>query len=205
MTRLFLIRHGQSEMNAQKRVQGWLDSPLDEVGRAQARSLANRLRYNELQVVYTSSLIRALETAEIVAEALQVPTVVDERLQERGVGDVTGLNREEIESQFPEWIKQWEESRLIPAPGGEPTDLFWRRVSAVFNEIVDSFPDGPVAVVTHGGVLQVNLGQLLGQAQGYSPPFSFGNCSISVVETTGRGSRIHMLNDRCHLDVEDEG
>jgi broad specificity phosphatase PhoE len=167
--------------------------------------LADRLRAKAVQVVYTSSLNRALETTEIVAEMLQVPTVVDERLRERGVGDLTGLNREEIESQFPEWLKQWEESRRIPAPGGEPTDLFWQRVSAVFGEIVGSYPNGDVAVVTHGGVLQVYLSQILGMDQGYSPPFSFGNCSISEVEITERGIRVLVVNDQCHLDREGEG
>ena len=205
MTHLVLIRHGRSEMNAQRRVQGWLDSPLDEIGRAQARLLADRLRDWELQVIYSSNLRRSLETAEIVTQVLQVPIVVDERLRERGVGDLTGLNREEIESQFPDWIRQWEENRRVSAPGGEPTDLFWRRVSAVFGEIVVSVPEGSAAVVTHGGVLQVYLSQLLGMDQGYSPPFSFGNCSISEVEITERGSRVHMLNDRCHLDEEDVG
>ena len=205
MTHLVLIRHGRSEMNAQRRVQGWLDSPLDEIGRAQARLLADRLRDWELQVIYTSSLKRALETAEIVAQVLQVPTVVDERLRERGVGDLTGLNREEIESQFPEWLRQWEGNRRVSAPGGEPIGLFWSRVSAVFGEIVDNITEGSVAVVTHGGVLQVYLSQLLGMEQGYSPPFSFGNCSISEVEITEHGSRVHMLNDRCHLYGEDMG
>jgi probable phosphoglycerate mutase len=96
VTRLLLIRHGRSTWNAIKRIQGQADPLLDEVGREQARRLAERLRDNAPVVLYTSSLRRAQETAEIIGETPGVEVTSDERLKEYDVGDITGLTWEQI-------------------------------------------------------------------------------------------------------------
>lgn len=202
MTRLLLVRHGRSELNAAGRVQGWLDSPLDELGREQAQQLAHRLRVEQPQAVYTSTLRRARQTAEVIAVALGIPLAADERLRERDAGALTGLNPAEIEEQFPEWVQQWRDSRRMAAPpqGEQPAD-FCARVVAVFDEIASRHPDGAVSVVTHGGVLATYLGHLLGLEPGRWAPFSFGNGSLTVVDLGTDGPRIRLVNDRCHLEV----
>ena len=203
MVRLLLVRHGRSEMNAERRVQGWLDSPLDDMGRAQARALVKRLRTEAPALLYTSPLRRAQETAEIIAAALGIGVMGDERLKERGVGDLAGLTGAEIEARFPGFLESWRSTRMVAPPGGEAPRRFGERVAAAFEQIVARHPDSVVGVVTHGGVLAVYLGYLLGIETGRWAPFSFGNGSLSVVDIDGAGVRIRVVNERCHLPVEE--
>lgn len=201
MTRLLLVRHGRSEMNAAGRIQGWLDSPLDEVGRAQSLAVARRLQRESPVIVYTSTLRRASETAEIIGAELGLPVVPDERLIERGVGDIAGMNGEEIESQFPGFVEEWRLSRrMVVPPGGEAVEVFSARVRAAFDEIVGRHNGQVIVVVTHGGVLANYMGYLLGIEAGRWAPFSFGNGSLSVVEFGERGVRVLGINERCHLE-----
>lgn len=203
MTRLLLVRHGRSEANAQRRVQGWLDSPLDDVGRAQARAIALRLQHEAPEIVYTSPLCRAQETAEAIAQALSIPLVADERLRERGVGAITGLTNEEIGARFPGFQEQWQQSRkMVAPPEGEQPAPFYTRVQAAFQSIIDRHPHGNVVVVTHGGVLASYLAQLLDMPEGYWAPFSFGNGSLSIVDLNGADFRVRLINDRCHLNED---
>ena len=201
MTRLLLVRHGRSELNAVGRVQGWLDSPLDELGRAQSLAVARRLERESPVIVYTSTLRRASETAEIIGAELGLAVVPDERLIERGMGDIAGLSGDEIESRFPELIEEWRHSsRMVVPPGGEAVETFGARVRAVLGEIVERHAGQPVVVVTHGGVLAIYMGQLLGVETGRWAPFSFGNGSLSIVEFNEGGARVLGLNERCHLE-----
>ncbi len=203
MTRLLLVRHGRSQMNAEGRVQGWLDSPLDDVGRAQARAVARRVKGEGPQVLYTSPLLRARETAEIMAGELGVPLITDERLKEHGVGLITGLNFHEIEERFPHFFELWRSSRtvLLP-PDGEPPDVFRQRVVSALAEVVASHPDGVVGVVTHGGALGVYMLHLLQAQPDRRSPFSFGNGSLTIVDLDGNGPRIRLVNDQCHIERE---
>jgi probable phosphoglycerate mutase len=152
--------------------------------------------------LYTSTLRRARGTAEIIAAALDLPLVDDDRLRERNVGDIAGMNSAEIEDQFPGFMERWRSSRLITPPGGEGRERFWGRVKAAFDDIAARHPDGTVVVVTHGGVLATYMGYLLGLEPGIWPPMSFGNTSLSVVELNGDQPTIRLVNDRCHLKTE---
>jgi broad specificity phosphatase PhoE len=190
-------------MNAQRRVQGWIDSPLDALGRSQAEAVACRLRSEDPEALYTSTLRRARETAEIIVAAFDdLPLVGDDRLRERKVGDIAGMNSQEIEAQFPGLLKRWRESCMVCPPGAEPREGFWQRVVAVFDDIATRHPDGTVVVVTHGGVLATYMGHLLGLKEGRWPPISFGNTSLSIVVLNGGQPDIQLVNDRCHLKVE---
>src|SRR5687767_12818211 len=101
MTRVLLVRHGQSTWNAEGRWQGWADPPLSELGATQALTAANHVEH--VDAVVSSDLVRARETAEIIAKALGIAEVEAFRgLRERGAGDWTGLTRPEIEERWPE-------------------------------------------------------------------------------------------------------
>jgi probable phosphoglycerate mutase len=199
--RLWLIRHGQSQMNARRRVQGWIDSPLSALGRSQGEAVARRLEREKPDLLYASTLRRAYETAEIIAQALGgVPIVPDDRLRERDVGQIAGLNSQEIEEQYPGLLEKWRGTRFVAPPGGERTEDFWGRVIAAFQQITEGHPDQIVGVVTHGGVLAVYLGYLLGMEAGRWAPFSFGNGSLTAIDFTDGSFRVQVVNDRCHLD-----
>lgn len=204
MTRLILIRHGQSTWNAERRFQGWADPPLDDVGREQARRLAERLQGNGKGMValYTSPLQRARETAEIIGETLELPVISDERLKECGVGVLTGLTWAQIEEQYPDVKQSFEEAdENIKIQGGEDTEMFRARVTAVFDEIVAQHAGETVGVVSHGGTLGAYFNHLIGLPGRFSP-FRFGNTSLSVVEVNPTHPRILLANDTCHLGEE---
>lgn len=202
MTRLLLIRHGRSTWNAAKRIQGCADPPLDEVGREQARRLAQRLREYPPVALYTSPLQRAQETAEIIGQALGVPVVPDERLKEYDVGDITGLTWEQVVEQHPHVARRWTEaSESLEIPGEEGDASFQARVADAFGEIIAQHTDGPIGVVAHGGTLGAYLNHLIGLPTRFSP-FRFGNGSLSIVEVNPVRPRIVLLNDTCHLRGE---
>ena len=150
--RLLLVRHGESVWNAEGRWQGAADPPLSDAGRAQARSAAVALDGEGIDGVVSSDLVRALETATIVADALGLPApLVDPRWRERDVGEVSGLTREEIDTKWPGLLEQWRRGELESMPGGEP-DITPRVVDAL--EGVATAPVGACTLVlTHGGVI----------------------------------------------------
>ncbi|HET90301.1 MAG TPA: histidine phosphatase family protein [Chloroflexi bacterium] len=202
MSRLLLIRHGRSAWNAERRIQGWADPPLDEVGRAQARHIAERLRAEQPLKLYTSPLQRAAETAEIIGRALGAPVVVDDRLKEHGVGDLEGLTWEEVVDQYPDLAQRWDQGdEEITIPGEEEFDSFRARVTATCDEIAAHHTEQAVGIVTHGGVLSAYLNHLIGLPGRFSP-FRFPNCSLSVVQVNSTRPRILLLSDVCHLGGE---
>jgi len=202
MTRLLLVRHGQSTWNAQGRIQGWADPPLDETGHEQARRLALRLAAegHSISAIYSSPLLRAHQTAEAVGLALELTVQTDDRLKENDVGLLAGLTGDEIERQFPEWIAARRASlEGVPPPGGESRDAFAKRAVAVMGDIVAHHLDQTVAVVSHGGTLGVYLAHLLEMPIHRSLPFQFDNTSLSVVKVGERRVRLFKLNDTAHL------
>ena len=156
---IYLARHGETEWNRIGRWQGSTDIPLSEVGRAQARSLAHRLRDRGIGRVHASQLSRALETSQIVAAHLELPAPLgDARLQERGYGAFEGLTREQCAERFPDvWERYLADRRALP-PGAEPQPSVVGRITAALTEIASH--DSPasvgsaVLVVSHGGIIR---------------------------------------------------
>jgi 2,3-bisphosphoglycerate-dependent phosphoglycerate mutase len=201
---LLLIRHGESIANTEGRLQGQLDSPLSDRGRAQARALAARLQREGQSVaaIYASDLSRAAETAEILAASLAAPIHLDARLREYGVGALTGVIWSEVEFLFPElWQQLHESGEYVAFPEEEGNEAFHARLAAVLADILARHGDAEsVVVVGHGGSLGMLLAHLLGMDTRRPFPFRFGNASLSIVEAGGRRLRLALLNDTCHLD-----
>ena len=106
-TTIVLVRHGETDWNRDNRFQGHADPPLNETGRAQARALALELSGQTFAAAYTSPLLRAAETAAILATDLRVGTVPDDSLKEVDVGSWSGLTRAEVEERFPTEFARW--------------------------------------------------------------------------------------------------
>ena len=195
------MRHGRSTWNADRRIQGCADPPLDEVGREQARRLAERLRRDEepLVALYASSLQRAQETADIIGEALGLSVTLDDRLQEYDVGDITGLVWPQVEERFPEVARRWLAcDQTLELPGGELHAQFHARVVAAVDEILARHDKGPLGVVAHGGTIGAYIAHLLDIPTRYTP-FRFSNASLSIIEVEPVRPRIALLNETCHL------
>lgn len=201
--KLLLIRHGQSQGNAEHRIQGWLDLPLTDLGRDQMRALARRLQGDGwgVSALYASDLSRAAESGEILAAALDVSLSLDVRLREYHVGEFTGLTWQEVEERFPDLAAQWQRaSRRPPIPGEEGDQAFRARLAEAFEEIVAvHHPQETVAVVAHGGTFNAYLKHLLGLDLDIRGPFAFANAALSVVQLEEWGPRITLLNDTSHL------
>jgi broad specificity phosphatase PhoE len=139
VTTLLLVRHGETDWNAEGRLQGHTDRPLNDFGRRQARALADRLAGEDVTAVYASDLERARETAEILAERLGLPVVTEPDLRERNWGNwegLTGAERDRVEY------------------AGEAIEAHAERVLRAVRQIAELHPGGRIVVVTHGGSLR---------------------------------------------------
>jgi broad specificity phosphatase PhoE len=163
--RLYLARHGRTAWNALGRFQGHSDVPLDELGRAQAAELAQAL-HGRIQAVITSDLLRASETARIVADALEIPLLaLDSDLRERGYGVFEGLTRDECIARHPAIWSARERDRNFEPPGGEPRALVLARMQRGLGravELVRGRYDSAL-VVGHGSSLRMFIEVLTGE------------------------------------------
>ncbi len=202
--KLLLIRHGESVANTEGRIQGQLDSPLSDRGRAQAHALARRLVREGwlVSAIHSSDLARAAETAEILAAGLDAPMVLDERLREYGVGVLTGVVWQEVEFLYPEiWHGLRHNPLWTAIPGEEGNEVLHARLAAALTDIRSRHREQEtVALVSHGGSLGMILAHLLGLDPMRPKPFRFDNASLSVVEFRPRGPVLACLNDTGHLD-----
>jgi broad specificity phosphatase PhoE len=147
MTTILMARHGETDWNAERRVQGHTDRPLNDAGIAQARELADELSGERLDAVYASDLARALDTARAVAEPRGLAVVPLLELRERNFGTWEGLLDEEILERFPE-------AHTGPWGDDETPEQLDERVIAALHRIAESHPNGQVLVVSHGGPLR---------------------------------------------------
>ena len=150
MTRIVLIRHGETDWNVDGRYQGQADPPLNKKGWLQARQLAEQLQGAKIGVLYTSPLLRAKQTADIVARHLEIPLHVEPRLMEIHQGDWQTRLRAEIESLYPDLFRRWEtEPWQVTPPKGEHLSQVQKRVDTAIEEILARHPGEKVGVVAH--------------------------------------------------------
>lgn len=161
MTTLLLVRHGETDWNAEGKLQGHTDRPLNDFGRRQANTLADRLAGEDIAAIYSSDLARAKETAEIVGARVGVPVVVDPDLREKNWGTWEGLTGDE---------------RLKVEFAGESTEEHRDRTLRAIGRIVDRHPRERVVVVTHGGSVR----RVQAAVSGFALPV-IENCSVWAV------------------------
>ncbi len=181
MTRILLVRHGQSTWNADGRWQGRADPPLSELGRRQAEVAAETIATMDIGAIWASPLVRAHETATVMGKRLDLSVQFDPRLQERDAGEWTGKTRTEIEAGWPGFL----DSGRRPT-GFETNDVLHERALAAVHDIA-AIAHQPVVIVSHGGLIRV-VEQALG-SEPHSVP-NLGGLDICRVpnglELTGR-------------------
>ncbi|HKY17111.1 MAG TPA: histidine phosphatase family protein [Microthrixaceae bacterium] len=196
MIRLLLVRHGQSEWNADGRWQGQADPPLTELGRTQARHAAAAL--GAVDAIVSSPLDRAAETAAIISAELGIgPVLTEDDLQERHAGEFAGLTRDEIEVAYPGYLADGRRP-----PGWEDDDALLERVSGAIGRIAATIGDGDVLVVTHGGVV-MNLEGHLGTERHRLPNLSGRWLEVRDDGTLVLGERLDLLTG-AELTVPDQ-
>ena len=184
-TELLVVRHGQSEWNAIGRWQGHADPVLSELGRRQAYVASAAI--GAVDGIVSSDLLRAVETAAIIAQQLGVgPVVVDERLRERHVGEWTGLTKAQIDKGWPGWLDDGRRP-----DGFEDSEIVMERVHEALLAMREESPGGTLLVVAHGGVIR-SLAATHGLADG---PVAYLAGVTATVSSRGvsLGERIALL------------
>ncbi len=202
MLKLYLIRHGETDWNADGRIQGHSDIDLNARGYEQARRLAARLQEEgDFVAIYSSPLKRARRTAELAGSALNLPVISDVRLLERSLGQLEGLTMSEIKERFPEVHRAWHDGGTRPhIPGEETREDFVQRTRTFIRDVRAKHSEGRVIAITHGGTINMLLMTSLELDIERPLPFWIDNASINIVQWTERGVRLHVLNDTCHLN-----
>jgi broad specificity phosphatase PhoE len=151
MTDLCMVRHGQTNWNLEGRYQGQSEVDLNEVGIAQAHTLADKLNNHSFDAVYSSDLQRSLKTAQIIADRHNLSVFIDKRLREINQGEWEGMLVKTIQDRYEQlWVKRINEPADVRPPGGETVAEVAQRVYAALDDIALSYPKGRVLVVSHG-------------------------------------------------------
>jgi broad specificity phosphatase PhoE len=179
VTTLLLVRHGETDWNRDGRWQGHSDTPLNDAGREQARELAAEL--GDVDVMYSSDLARARETAEILAEPNGLEVQLDPRLRERSFGAWEGMTAAEIEVEFADEHARWMAGEAPGAADAEPFADFGARVEEFVEDVLADHPGETVLIVGHGGSIRVihALAQGLDYVRDHRLIPGVANCTVA--------------------------
>ncbi|WP_163100009.1 histidine phosphatase family protein [Peribacillus alkalitolerans] len=192
MTTIGLIRHGITEWNTLGKAQGLSDIPLNEIGKQQALALANRLSLEDKwDMIVTSNLSRAIETAEIISSKLDVSiTHIDERIREINYGDIVGTTEQE---RIEKWGSNWSELNL----GMEKHEDVARRGIEFIREISLTYPEKRVLLVSHGSLIGLTLEHLLPERFQMT---LINNTSVTILENIENKWECTLFNCTAHLE-----
>ena len=201
-TRLCLVRHGETAWNAEHRVQGQLDVPLNAVGLAQAQRVARALADERFDAAYASDLTRTRQTAEPLVAARGLALALDPALRERHYGIFERLTYAEVKTRFPEDYARFHarDPEYGFQTGERLKDFYARSIDAVAR-IAERHPGGQVVVFTHGGVLDMLYRRITGLAISAERTFGIPNCGLNRVEVAAEGWQIRAWADIAHLEA----
>jgi probable phosphoglycerate mutase len=201
VTRIALVRHGQTDWNRTRRIQGASDIPLNDVGRRQARDAAATLAGGGWTAVYSSPLSRAAETASLIAAGLGLPEpVAVPGIAERGYGGAEGLTGDEVRERFGS----------SPVPGREPVQSVLARALGALDDLAERHPDDAIVVVSHGGVIGALVRWLTDEQlpvpgtlilNGSAHLFEHRDGSLALVDFAAADEDLDMIDDPDALDA----
>ena len=200
-TRLYLVRHGATQLTSEDRFSGTVGVDLSDEGRDQAQRLAARLASHPIGAVYCSPLSRTVETAQILAEPHRLTPARRGGLQEIGHGRWEGLTRREVEERYPDEYAAWEADPFTFAPrGGESGLSVLARALPVIREIVLAHEGDHALIVSHKATLRLVLSSLLGfDARGYRDRLDQSPACLNVLDFKDPvRARLMLFNDTSH-------
>jgi probable phosphoglycerate mutase len=200
-TRIYMIRHGATQLSAEDRFAGAVDVELSDGGRFQAARLAERLSDDSIKAVYCSPLTRTVQTATILAKPHALPLHPQDGLREIHHGHWEGMRRADVEAQFPDEYAAWEEDPFTFAPqGGEAGVNVIARALPVIREIVLEHRGQNVIVVSHKATLRLLISSLLGfDARGYRDRLDQAPACLNVLDFKDPVRvRLMLFNDVSH-------
>jgi broad specificity phosphatase PhoE len=198
--RLLLIRHGESEWNRDGIIQGFQDCDLSDLGREQAVRLRERLDLEKIDVAYSSTATRAMDTVRIaLGHRLHIETRPN--LREINLGEWEGVKAAELKRRLPEETEMWfREPSKVRIKGAESLRAFRSRTTKEIERIRGQHQDAGIVIVAHGGVICTYMTSLLGLKLDDMWRFKIRNASITKVIFPMGKPRIEVLNDISHLD-----
>ncbi|MFA5576065.1 MAG: histidine phosphatase family protein [Tissierellaceae bacterium] len=200
MKRIYLIRHGESEWNILHKIQGQKNVPLTEHGREQARQLGNRLINENIDIIYSSDLSRALETATTISKLMRKPAIKAKEIREINFGPWEGLTIEEIKQKHRQdyctWLKEPDKLKL---EGGETLAMLEERVMEFMDNVLNNNNSKNIAIVSHSATLKVIILNLLGMGNSFYKNITLKNVSVSIIERRDYNNVLTLLNDTSHL------
>jgi broad specificity phosphatase PhoE len=197
--KLILVRHGETEGNKKNIAQGWSDGGLSDNGRKQARLVSERLKNTKVDAIYSSDLSRAKETAEIIAKPHGLKVILMKDLREQNFGKANGMERNEINKKFDNFLERRQTEPDAAAPEGESFRQLMERIKNAIDIIYRKHKEGTVVVVTHGGDKRAAMWAL--GVMGFEDVWKhfFGNTSVTEVELKGEKAIIMCLNCTKHI------
>ena len=202
-TRILAIRHGETDWNVATRIQGQIDISLNPQGQWQAKQVAKALAEEDIHAIYASDLSRALVTAQHIAEFHSHEVNQISSLRERHYGFFEGQTWDEIQTAHPEDAALWRDRdpHWTPKNGGESLVMLHARVNHMVNEIASRHRGEQIALVTHGGVLDILYRIATGQDLQVARSWGLRNTAINRLLWTPEGLQIVGWADEAHLDA----
>ena len=195
LTRLYLLRHGETDWNQKSIFQGQTDIDLNKNGRDEAKKAADLFQEIALDQIYSSDLKRAKNTAQIIARKKNLKVRENKQLQEIGFGDWEGLSFVEIKNQYPAQAASWQQDPIHNSPpAGEKLLDFKARIKNSFAEIINKEQGNKILVVTHGGVIKVYLTEILSLKVEKFWQFQIDNCSLTELKIYDQDIILSKLN-----------
>ena len=201
MSRLFLVRHGNTKLNSAERFWGQTDVELGAGGVRQAEQLRDRLASEKIDVIYSSNLCRATETARIIAANHQADIIICAELREVNFGKLEGLTFKEVSQLYPEVTEAWtKNSPTLKYPGGESVAQLNNRVSKFLKRLEKHTPEETILIVAHSAPLRMLICHLLGIEIQHWRQLRLELASLSILETYPQRAILNLLNDTSHLE-----
>ena len=204
MVRVILVRHGETECNRLRRIQGGnSDVPLNEKGEQQAESLALRLKAEEIQGIYSSPLRRSLDTAQAIAKHHRVEVKLEPDLKELNLGELEGIKIDDLGMSFSELLITSRQGESLPrVPGGESLVDLQQRTWRTTLRLVGQHADGVIVIVCHYFTILTIVSSALNLTLNQLGRLSVAPGSISILTFDEPAPRLVLLNDTCHLTTE---
>lgn len=206
MTKIILVRHGQTIWNKLGKYQGQADVELSDAGKRQAELLGENFPINHIDVVFASPLIRARETAEAVARKFNLAVVTCEEFREINFGDWEGLTYDEIHQKWPqEHDMLFQSPDQLTCPNGESFAEVQKRAAGKMLEIIKEYDEKVVVITAHGGVIRTMLCHALGMPLKNMWHIKQDNTALNIVSAYEEGMTVELMNSTVHLMNNDFG
>lgn len=200
MKKIYLTRHGESEWNILKRIQGHKDIPLTNRGIKQANLIANRLIHEDIDIIYSSDLKRAYDTAKIIGDKIGLEPNLSKEFREINFGVWEGLSNDIIGSEYREEIHLWrKEPEKLKIKGGETLQEVQLRSMRKLESIINTNEDKNILIVSHGVTLKTMILGILDMDLFYFKNLTIDNVSLSIIEFREYNKVLKVLNDTSHL------